>query len=183
MSSLALDVKNYEAFSALVDGELLGSEEQWEFIESLNFSAQAGEDAESKLQFEFIRLMYVARLPKTRSNRAIASSEARRRLAQEWGLSDNPDVLVSLAEDLYARLRYADAYTVTSRIMELTLDHDAAMPIHIACMHHLPNLRPALFILAHRLTELDPENPNAWFAVGAWYSSAGRWAEARRYFR
>lgn len=183
MEALALDVKNYEAFSALIDGGLLGAEEQWAFVQGLEYTAQAGDGPGAAEDFEFIRLMYTSRLAKTGAARLIASAGARKRIETEWGLTNNPDVLLGLAEELFARLRWADAHIVTSRIMSLATDHVATLPIHIACMHHLPHLRPALFLLAHRLTEMEPDSPTSWYAVGVWYSSARRWQEARRYFR
>ena len=92
-------------------------------------------------------------------------------------------LLLGLAEDLYAHLRFEDAYIVTSRIMELSPDHQGALPLHIGAMFHIKRLHPALFILAHRLVESDPESPCSWYAIGAWYAGSGRWTESRRYFR
>ena len=42
MLALALDVKNYDSFVALVHGSLLGEEEQWSFVQTLEYAAQAG---------------------------------------------------------------------------------------------------------------------------------------------
>ncbi|KAK0551568.1 anaphase-promoting complex subunit Cut9 [Tilletia horrida] len=177
--ALAIDVKNYEAFCALVNGNLQSVAEQWRFISALEYSAQAGEHPEDA---EFIRHMYTSRLPKRDAEHLESASQARASLVQKFKLQDNADVLWSLAEELFAQMRYADAFTVTSRIMQLSRDHEGAMPIHVTCMFYMPKMRPALFVLAHRLVDDDPESPSAWYAVGAWYASAGRWAEARRYF-
>ena len=37
-------------------------------------------------------------------------------------------------------------------------------------------------MLAHDLVEDDPGSATTWYAVGLWYFSGKRWAEARRYF-
>ena len=182
MAALALDVKNYEAFSALIDGEMLGTEEQWNFVQSLEYAAQAGDEAGALDDYEMVRLLYTTQLSKQGKALVETTSLARQRLAEEYGLSDDPDVLYGLAAELFSRLRFADAFVVTSRILELSADHPATLPIHIACTYHLKNLRPALFMLAHRLTELQPESPVSWYAVGTWYATTRRWAEARRYF-
>ena len=182
MAALALDVKNYEAFSALVDGEMLGTDEQWTFVQSLEYAAQAGDEEGAQDDFELVRLLYTTQLSKQGQALVEATAMARRRLTDEYGLADDPDVLHGLAAELFSRLRFADAFVVTSRILELSADHPATLPIHIACTYHLKNLRPALFMLAHRLTELQPESPVAWYAVGTWYATTRRWAEARRYF-
>ncbi|KAE8226376.1 hypothetical protein CF319_g1025 [Tilletia indica] len=179
MHALAIDVKNYEAFCALVNGNLLSVSEQWSFVKSLQYTAQAGTHPEDG---EFIRLMYLSRLPKQAPEQLAEASASRRALMTQFKVQDNADVLWSLAEELFSQMRYADAFTITSRIMELSKDHEGALPIHVTCMFYMPKMRPTLFMLAHRLVEEDPESPSAWYAVGAWYGSAGRWAEARRYF-
>lgn len=50
-------------------------------------------------------------------------------------------------------------------------------------MYHLSHLHSRLFILAHELVDREPENAMSWYAVGVWYLSNGKWAEARQYFR
>lgn len=40
---------------------------------------------------------------------------ARKELVSRYGLSNNPDVLVALADELYARYKWEDCYTVTSK--------------------------------------------------------------------
>lgn len=61
--------------------------------------------------------------------------------------------------------------------------HEHTMPLHIACMHHLPHLHSKLFILAHEMVEKEPEAAMSWYAVGVWYLTSKKWAEARTYFR
>lgn len=41
-----------------------------------------------------------------------------------------------------------------NRILPLVFVHAATMPLHIACMHHLPHLRSKFFFLVH---EKEPE--------------------------
>ena len=67
--------------------------------------------------------------------------------------------------------------------MGLVSIHNAAMPLHIACMYHLSHLHSKLFILAHEMVDREPENPISWYAVGVWYLSGGKWTQARQYFR
>lgn len=50
-------------------------------------------------------------------------------------------------------------------------------------MHHLPHLHSKLFILAHEMVEKEPEAAMSWYAVGVWYLTSKKWAEARTYFR
>lgn len=49
-------------------------------------------------------------------------------------------------------------------------------------MHHLPQLRSRLFLLAHEMVEHEPDDAISWYAVGLWYFSGRRWEESRRFF-
>ena len=73
--------------------------------------------------------------------------------------------------------------TLRFRILARIPSHSTALPLHLACMHHIHRLRSSLFMLAHDLVEQDPAAATTWYAVGLWYFSGKRWAEARRYFR
>lgn len=182
MLALALDVKNYDSFSALIDGNLLGADEQWSFVQTLEFAAQAG-DAEAQQDFELVRLMYTTRLSKQAAAHARRAEQARKMLCSSIpAFRQSPDMLLSLAEELYARLRYEDAYEVTQRIAQIDIGYTLALPIRIGCMYYLSRLHPALFLLAHQLTDADPASCESWYAVGVWYACVGRWTEARRFF-
>ena len=106
----------------------------------------------------------------------------RRRLEAEYALADNADVLFGLADTLYAQYKWNECYAVTSRILTIVPNHKATLPLHLSCMHHLPRLRSALFLLAHELADTDPNDATSWYAVGLWYFTGERWGEARRYF-
>lgn len=60
--------------------------------------------------------------------------------------------------------------------------HAIALPLHLACLAQIPRLASSLFMLAHKLVEQEPTSPTSWYAVGLWYFTGQRWAEARRYF-
>ncbi|KAH9928739.1 uncharacterized protein B0H18DRAFT_1000409 [Fomitopsis serialis] len=168
------DVKCFEAFQQLIDGQMMSPDEEWEFVQGLAYKDQTPEDA------DFMCLMYTSRLRKLKH--AEEHALARTRLVNDYGLGDNPDVLYSFADALYMQFRFADCFTVTSRILGLVTIHAPTLPLHLACMHHLSHLNSKLFILAHELVEREPESPISWYAVGVWYLSSGKWSEARTYF-
>lgn len=60
--------------------------------------------------------------------------------------------------------------------------HRPTLPLHLYCMHHIPNLRSRLFLLAHEMVENEPDDAISWYAVGLWYFSGKRWEESRRFF-
>jgi anaphase-promoting complex subunit 6 len=125
LEALTLDVKCYDAFEQLISGEMLTPEEgtlvtdlstpfprslvlsEWEFVQGLAYASQTPQDA------AFVQLIYTARLRKYKhvSEHALT----RQRLVEEFGLGDNPDVLFSFADALYAGFRWTDCYAITSR--------------------------------------------------------------------
>jgi anaphase-promoting complex subunit 6 len=182
IKSLSLDVKNYESFDQLIRGNLLTSSEQWSLIEGLHFVNQSGNDPVQLEALQLVQMVYTTRLDKTGKLHAQQAAAARRQLIRVYGLDNNADVLLGLAEEMFARMKYEDAYTVTKRIMEISKDHEASLAIYISTMYMIPRLRPTLFLVAHHLTEMDPDLPAAWYAVGCWYLGTKQWLEARKYF-
>ncbi|GAA5914858.1 hypothetical protein JCM6882_007823 [Rhodosporidiobolus microsporus] len=174
MEALSRDVKCFEAFEMLVGGEMMSSEEEWEFIQGLPFHAQTEEDA------EFIRMMYTVRLKKLSHSSDMAI--ARQRLTDDYGLGQDPDVIFSRADELYNGMRFAECFKTTTRILALHPSHRPTLPLHLSCMHHLPNQRSKLFLLAHEMVEQEPDDAISWYAVGLWYFSGKRWEESRRFF-
>ncbi|KAF7327565.1 TPR-REGION domain-containing protein [Mycena kentingensis (nom. inval.)] len=174
MEALALDIKCFDAFEQLVTGEMMSPDEEWEFIRGLSYAQQTPQDA------EFVQLIYTVRLRKYKHERE--HSLTRERLIHEYELTDNADVLFSFADELYTKFRWADCLKFTTRILGLVSIHNPTMPLHIACMYHLPHMHAKLFILAHEMVDREPENPLSWYAVGVWYLSHSKWAEARQYF-
>lgn len=193
MEALALDVKCADAFSQLVNAEMLTPDEgkllvvdyrpshlltlcsEWDFIQGLSYSTQTPDDA------EFVQLIYTSRLRKDKHR--VEHALTRTRLVDDFGLGDNPDVLFSFADALYTDFRWAECYAMTSRIMGLTAMHVPTIPLHIACMYHLNHLHSKLFLLAHEMVDREPENALSWYAVGVWYLSSGKWGQARSYLR
>lgn len=92
---------------------------------------------------------------------------------------DDPSLLFVIGKIRRPRSSRSPKYRILLRIPA----HPAALPLHLACMHHIQRLRSSLFMLAHDLVEQDPANATTWYAVGLWYFSGKRWADARRYFR
>jgi anaphase-promoting complex subunit 6 len=129
-------------------------------------------------------------------------AEARKILANEYGMSDNPDVLLGFAASLFSQYRYADCFAITSRfrfsvscssfqltevsvsrILEKTKIHSQTLSLHIACMQFLPNQQSKLFLLAHELMQKEPELPISSYAVAAWYIFTKKYSLARRWIR
>ncbi|GAA5997071.1 hypothetical protein JCM5350_007746 [Sporobolomyces pararoseus] len=169
MEALTRDVKCFESYEMLVGSEMLSSEEEWDFIQSLPYHSQTEEDA------EFIRMMYTLA-----HNREIAV--ARKRLADDYALGEDPDVLFSMADELYSGMRCGECFKITSKILTLHPSHRPTLPIHLSCMQQIPNMRSRLFLLAHEMVDNEPDDAISWYAVGLWYFAGKRWEESRRFF-
>ncbi|GBB91503.1 hypothetical protein RclHR1_18830003 [Rhizophagus clarus] len=172
--ALELDVKCYEAFHELVSNHMMTVKEEWDFINSLKYEEQL--DCE---EARFIKMNYISMLKKYDHTTEI--QEARAELEETWRLSDNIDVLLSRAEELYSQCRFKECFEITSKILELDTHNPACLPIHIVCLHELRE-KNKLFLLAHELVEHSPDIPVTWFGVGCYYYLIGQNDESRRYF-
>lgn len=148
---------------------------EWEFVNTLAYSSQLSDE-----EAAFVRLMYISKLRKESHIKEI--SAAGRELATKYGLVDNSDVLVGIAEELFAAYKWEDCCAVTSKILDKVPGHSEALTLQLACMHHIPRLHSAIYALAHSLVRTEPHEATTWWAVGLWYYSGQRWADARRYF-
>ncbi|GAA5851308.1 hypothetical protein JCM3766R1_004153 [Sporobolomyces carnicolor] len=169
MEALTRDVKCFESYEMLVGSEMMTNDEEWDFIQSLPYHSQTEEDA------EFIRMMYTLA-----HNREIAV--ARKRLTEDYALKQDPDILFSMADELYSGMRFGECLKVTTRILALHPSHRPTLPIHLSCMQQIPNMRSRLFLLAHDMVDNEPDDAISWYAVGLWYFAGKRWEESRRFF-
>ncbi|KAF4120547.1 anaphase-promoting complex subunit 6 [Geosmithia morbida] len=181
--AVRIDVQCFEAFQQLMKNSLLSPEEEWTFLESLNFDSvhvSAGEPAAVQQEAaDFTRMLYTTRLSKYRNPEAFES--AYDSLSTHYRLGDNPDLQLARADVLYTQCRYRDALAMTSAILEADKYNFSIYPVHLACLYEL-GMRNMLFLISHDLADSHPEEPCTWLAVGIYYLSIDRIAEARRYF-
>ena len=179
--SVQIDVQNFEAFDQLMKNSLMSPDEEWEFIESLDFDSIRiqGSTSASQEAAAFTKNLYITRLSKYKNTEALTA--ATEDLSTHYNLSQNPDILLSRAELLFTQCRFRQTLSITTSILEADKHNFAIYPLHLACLHEL-NQKSALFLIAHELTNSHPEEPCAWLAVGTYYLTTNRIAEARRYF-
>lgn len=63
LEALSIDVKCFESLEALIDGNMLTVDEEWNFIQALRFKAQLDEE-----DAEFVKMAYTVRLKKVPLN-------------------------------------------------------------------------------------------------------------------
>lgn len=178
--AVRIDVQCFEAFDQLMKNSLMSPDEEWEFLDSLNFDSLPSTDSSSSQEAaHFIKMLYTIRLSKYKNPAEFTN--AQETLSTHYRLSDNHDILLAKADLLFTQCRFKQALAITSAILEADEYNFAVYPVHLACLHELGETN-ALFLVSHRLADHHPEEPATWFAVGVYYLSISRIAEARRYF-
>ncbi|TQB76548.1 anaphase promoting complex subunit cdc16 [Monascus purpureus] len=196
--AVRIDVQCFEAFDQLMKNSLMSPAEELEFLESLDFDSVSSPDPSvSQEAAHFTKMLYTTRLSKYSSPAIL--SDATETLSTHYNLATNPDILLSRAEALYTQCRFAEALELTSSILsssqpssELTvtphlsvqnhLGHPPAVyPLHLACLYET-GATNALFLLAHTLADHAPEESYTYLAIGVYYLSVSKIAEARRFF-
>jgi anaphase-promoting complex subunit 6 len=160
---------------------LLSPEEEWHFLESLDFDSVhvPGDVSGSQEAADFTRMLYTTRLSKYRNPDAFET--AYESLSTHYHLETNPDLQLARADLLYTQCRYQDALSITNSILETDKYNFSIYPVHLACLFELKQ-KNMLFLVAHDLADSHPEEPCTWLAVGIYYFSIRKIAEARRYF-
>ena len=178
--AVLIDVQCFEAFDQLMKNSLMSSEEEWDFLESLDFDSIPAEDSSTSQEAaHFVKMLYTTRLSKYKN--PAEYNNATETLSTHYRLANNPDLLLSKAELAFTQCRFKEALAITTSILDTDEYNFTIYPLHFACLHEL-NQTNILFLLSHRLADLHPEEPCTWLGVGVYYLNIGRIADARRYF-
>ena len=179
-AAVQIDVQCFEAFDQLMKNSLMPPDEEWAFLESLDFDSISTDDNNiSQEAAQFAKMLYTTRLSKYKNPTEF--NHAAETLSTHYNLATNPDLLLSKAQLLFTQCRFKQALAITTNILDSDEFNFAIYPLHLACLHEL-NRTNTLFLLSHRLADLHPEEPVTWLAVGVYYLSISQMAEARRYF-
>lgn len=179
--AVGIDVQCFEAFEQLMKNSLMSPDEEWQFLESLDFDSISIADDTSTSQeaAEFTKLLYTTRLSKYKNPAAF--NIATETLSTHYNLAENADLLLSQADLLFTQCRFKDALQITTSILTADKYNFSIYPVHLALLYEL-NLKNDLFLIAHDLADSHPDAPCTWLAVGTYYLCTNRITEARRYF-
>ncbi|KAI0393423.1 anaphase-promoting complex subunit cut9 [Xylariaceae sp. FL0594] len=180
--AVRIDVQCFEAFQQLMKNSLMSPEEEWQFLESLDFDSitvPLQSRSSSQEAAHFTKMLYTTRLSKYRNPDAFTT--AYETLSTHYKLASNPDLLLAKADLLYNQCRFKDALAITKSILEEDKYNFSMYPLHLACLYEL-KMKNDLFLIAHDLAEKHPKEPCTWLAVGIYYFSIGSIPDARRYF-
>ena len=179
--AVRIDVQCFEAFDQLMKNSLMSPDEEWVFLESLDFDgiSVADDSSVSQEAADFTKMLYTTRLSKYKNPSAFdAATET---LSTHYNLASNPDLLLSRAELLFTQCRFNEALALTQSVLSVDKYNFSIYPLHLACLHEL-NQKNALFLISHDLADHHPEEPCTWLAVGVYYLTISKIAEARRFF-
>ncbi|KAI1138808.1 TPR-like protein [Hypoxylon sp. FL0543] len=179
--AVRIDVQCFEAFQQLMKNSLMSPDEEWQFLESLDFDAISipGDTSSAQEAAEFTKMLYTTRLSKYRDPASFTT--ACETLSTHYNLATNPDLLLARADLLYTQCRYKDALAITDSVLQEDKYNFSIYPLHLACLFEL-KMKNVLFLIAHDLADTHPEEPCTWLAVGTYYFAIDKIAEARRYF-
>ncbi|KAI1651664.1 TPR-like protein [Daldinia loculata] len=179
--AVRIDVQCFEAFQQLMKNSLMSPDEEWQFLESLDFDAinVSGDSSSSQEAAEFTKMLYTTRLSKYRNPASFTT--ACETLSTHYNLASNPDLLLARADLLYTQCRYKDALAITESVLQEDKYNFSIYPLHLACLYEL-RMKNVLFLISHDLADTHPEEPCTWLAVGIYYFAIDKIAEARRYF-
>ena len=178
--AVRIDVQCFEAFDQLMKNSLMSPDEEWAFLESLDFDSISAEDSSTSQEAaQFTKMLYTTRLSKYKNPTDF--NHASETLSTHYNLATNPDLLLSKAELFFTQCRFKQALALTTSILDTDEYNFSIYPLHLACLHELAQTN-TLFLLSHRLADLHPDEPVTWLAVGVYYLSISQVAEARRFF-
>lgn len=178
--AVRIDVQCFEAFDQLMKNSLMSPDEEWAFLDSLEFDSISGEDSSTSQEAaQFVKMLYTTRLSKYKNPTEF--NHASETLSTHYNLATNSDLLLSKAELFFTQCRFKQALSLTTSILEIDEYNFSIYPLHLACLHELAQTN-TLFLLSHRLAELYPDQPATWLAVGVYYLSISQIPEARRFF-
>ena len=178
--AVRIDVQCFEAFDQLMKNSLMSPDEEWAFLDSLDFDSISAEDTSTSQEAaQFAKMLYTTRLSKYKNPTEF--NHASETLSTHYNLATNPDLLLSKAELFFTQCRFKQALALTTSILDNDEYNFSIYPLHLACLHELAQIN-TLFLLSHRLADLHPEEPATWLAVGVYYLSISQVAEARRFF-
>ncbi|OCT45718.1 Anaphase-promoting complex subunit cut9 [Cladophialophora carrionii] len=196
--AVRIDVQCFEAFDQLMKNSLMSPAEELAFLEELDFDSIRIEDQSlAQEAAHFTKLLYTTRLSKYSSPTTLAN--ATETLSTHYNLASNPDLLLTRAETLYTQCRFHDALAITTSILNsqnssdgtvdssssstnASLGHSPRLyPLHLALLYETGS-HNTLFHLSHTLATHAPHESYTYLAIGIYYLSTYRIAEARRFF-
>ena len=170
--AVKVDIKNFEAFDTLTSRYLLTPQEEWDFINELDFSIL--DDNE-----EIIKNFYTLKLSKLINK--VEITESQQLLSNEYNLGLNSDVVCSKVELLQLQGKFNECLDICEQFLSKDSFNLKLLPTYITCLFEL-SAKNKLFLLSHKLAENLPKSPITWFSVATYYLTINKFNQARKFF-
>ncbi|OQR96789.1 cell division cycle protein 16, partial [Thraustotheca clavata] len=181
--ALQCDVHCSDAFTHLVDKQMLSAEEEHRMLESLQFTAPHD---------QYLKSLYAAQL--CRYDQSPSIQEKFQPVEEIYGLGDNVDVVLAKAEAYHYQHDTERAYrlckwyskgqvlgVIYCRIREREPYNYKCIPVYVATLVQLEQ-KSELFHFAHQMVDMYPKNAAAWYTVGCYYLLIKKFDTAQRFF-
>ncbi|KAG0133792.1 hypothetical protein HOY82DRAFT_482322 [Tuber indicum] len=177
--AVLIDVKCFEAFDQLMRNALMSPDEEWAFLESLDFESLGADGEEPGEQAEFVKMLYTTRLSKYKNPAYF--NKATEILSETYNLAQNADMILSQAELLFTQCKFKECLALCKKVIDDDNYNFSIYPLYLACLHELDE-KNTLFLISHDMADNYPEEPVTWLSVGVYYLTIGKIAESRRFF-
>lgn len=168
--ALKHDVYCFEAFDLLTAHSRLTAQEETGLMESLPFESQCSPE-----ETELLKLIYSSKM------KQYCKPTEPKFPKHLQALSENLDMVTSLAIKHFNSCDFKACYQLTSLVMAKDQFHDGCLPVHVSCLVELKK-KNELYHLASNLVSNYPKRAISWHAVGAYYLLTGKNEASRRYF-
>lgn len=172
VAALRTDPRCFEAFDQLTSHEMLAPKDEWQLLQSMNFS-QLGESA------DLVRAVYGVRMSKLANIEDFTKSV--QLMTDLYGLGDSEDVAIARAEHYFLRSYYTESRRLCEELLARDRHNMRIYPMYIACLHETEEYNE-LYRLAHELVGIVPEEAVSWLAIGTYYLGIENPQEARKAF-
>ncbi|KAG5672804.1 hypothetical protein PVAND_002896 [Polypedilum vanderplanki] len=95
-------------------------------------------------------------------------------------LENSVDILIANAEELFYNCEYKKCLKIIEEILDRDPYHKRTLFVQIGCLMELKDSN-ALYYMAHKLVDFNPDEPISWYAVGSYYILINKPEQGRRY--
>ena len=114
--AVLIDVKCFEAFDQLMRNALMSPDEEWAFLESLDFESLGADGEEPGEQAEFVKMLYTTRLSKYKNPAYF--NKATEILSKTYNLEQNADMILSKAELLFTQCKFKECLALCKKVID-----------------------------------------------------------------
>lgn len=169
--ALRCDVRCTEAFTHLMDKQMLSTQEQKNLLDSLDFRMDS-----TNMLYE----LYAVQIGKYETIDSIDEKFAS--IDTQFQLHGNVELAIAKAETYYYQHDVQHAHELCERIRQQDPFNARVIPVMVATMVELQKKRE-LYQYAHQMVDVYPKKACAWYTVACYYLLIRKLEAAQRFFQ